>query len=409
MSQQQVSVMSLIALTLLGSGALAGSLDSPAAPSDAGSAMYTLEDIYNRLNDGTAGAKRAGAFTEPPAPPGSSGHTLDEVMARAPATNAGAATAEDVLTGGVYWGLDSGQWGTHTGSMAVAALSDTNDVVQAGYYAATNLTSVDPDLVGANVRSGMIIFGVSGDSNVVDTSSGDATAADILNAKRAWVGGSEVTGTVAVLTFSDSAPAVSAGYYAATNLAQVDGDLATANIATNVTILGITGALSENGGAYHCPYPAMLPMTGQTSSYRAEDDGDLRKGVPWPSPRFTDHGDGTVTDNLTGLMWTQNADIWGNVTWNSAVDNCAGYSLAGHSDWRLPNVCELKSLLDYSQYDDALPSGHPFYDVQGIVWSSTTVGWGGGSWAVMVSFQTGSSSASSKTSGFRVWPVRGGE
>jgi hypothetical protein len=41
---------------------LAGSLDSPAAPTAAGSAMFTLEDIYNRLNDGTAGSKRTGAF-----------------------------------------------------------------------------------------------------------------------------------------------------------------------------------------------------------------------------------------------------------------------------------------------------------------------------------------------------------
>ena len=33
------------------------------------------------------------------------------------------------------------------------------------------------------------------------------------------------------------------------------------------------------------------------------DDGLLRAGIEWPAPRFTDNGDGTVTDSLTGLMW----------------------------------------------------------------------------------------------------------
>jgi len=59
-----------------------------------------------------------------------------------------------------------------------------------------------------------------------------------------------------------------------------------------------------------------LPQTGQTTSYLPGDDGDLQMGVPWPIPRFIDHGDGTITDRLTGLMWTQNAQqIPGTMTW----------------------------------------------------------------------------------------------
>ncbi|MCW9078616.1 MAG: hypothetical protein OQK74_05525, partial [Gammaproteobacteria bacterium] len=45
--------------------------------------------------------------------------------------------------------------------------------------------------------------------------------------------------------------------------------------------------------------PAPVAKTGQTSSWAPGDDGDLEKGVAWPSPRFTDNLDGTVTDNLT--------------------------------------------------------------------------------------------------------------
>ncbi len=75
----------IIALTLA-FVAVAGDTDSPAAPSNPASAMYHLEDIYNRLDTGAAGAKRAGAFEEPTAgdfaagAPGDSGPTLDDVM-----------------------------------------------------------------------------------------------------------------------------------------------------------------------------------------------------------------------------------------------------------------------------------------------------------------------------------------
>jgi len=48
--------------------------------------------------------------------------------------------------------------------------------------------------------------------------------------------------------------------------------------------------------------PAPVPRTGQTWTYAPGDDADLLKGVEWPVPRFTDNGDGTVKDNLTGLI-----------------------------------------------------------------------------------------------------------
>jgi hypothetical protein len=115
-----------------------------------------------------------------------------------------------------------------------------------------------------------------------------------------------------------------------------------------------------------------VTKTGQTTSYAAGDDGDLEKGVAWPDPRFTDHGDGTVTDNLTGLIWLKNANCFGRRTWNQALSECNNLangscgltdgSSAG--DWRLPNVRELQSLVDYSRYDPALPAGHPFSNVQ---------------------------------------------
>jgi hypothetical protein len=132
--------------------------------------------------------------------------------------------------------------------------------------------------------------------------------------------------------------------------------------------------------------------------------------VAWPNPRFTDHGNGTVTDNLTGLMWTKNANIWGGVTWNTAVDNCEGYSLAGYSDWRLPNVQELQSLMDYGRSNPALPSGHPF---AGVVspngnWSGTTRAEAPtDAWYVRLG--NGLIYNAAKTTLLFVWAVRGGQ
>lgn len=112
-----------------------------------------------------------------------------------------------------------------------------------------------------------------------------------------------------------------------------------------------------------------LPRTGQTDCWDelgnvvscagTGQDGDLLKGIPWPSPRFLDNLDGTLTDNLTGLVWLQNADCFGEVPWQQALNHAkslkdgdcglADGSLSGH--WRLPNRKELQSILDQNASD----------------------------------------------------------
>ncbi|KJR44043.1 protein of unknown function DUF1566, partial [Candidatus Magnetoovum chiemensis] len=107
-----------------------------------------------------------------------------------------------------------------------------------------------------------------------------------------------------------------------------------------------------------------LPKTGQETSYHEDDDGDLEKGISWPEPRFTDNGDGTVTDGLTGLMWLKDGSCLGTRTWDNALDtaydfnanansySCAGYN-AQYTDWRLPNVKELESLINLEADNNA--------------------------------------------------------
>jgi hypothetical protein len=130
---------------------------------------------------------------------------------------------------------------------------------------------------------------------------------------------------------------------------------------------------------------APAPKTGLKVSYVPRDDGELQKGVPWPDPRFTDHNDGTVTDNLTGLVWMKNASDdggigFGSLSWEDACAACntlkhGDYGLADSSvagDWRLPNLRELQSLVDYGATFPALPANHPFAGARGYhFWSST--------------------------------------
>jgi len=110
--------------------------------------------------------------------------------------------------------------------------------------------------------------------------------------------------------------------------------------------------------------------TGQASCYdssgsavacvRTGQDGELQQGL---ARSYTDNGDGTITDNRTGLMWEKLADDgsihnWTNTyTWDAAFGKVAALnsaSFAGHTDWRLPNVNELQSLVNYGSYNPAV-------------------------------------------------------
>jgi len=177
-------------------------------------------------------------------------------------------------------------------------------------------------------------------------------------------------------------------------------------------------------------FPAMLwagavqlPQTGQTTCYDASgavisctgtgQDGEIQAGAAWPNPRFTDNGNQTVTDNMTGLAWSKDANTAGATkTWQEALDyiktlNSNNY--LGHNDWRLPNRNELASLMDISRYNPALTSGYPFANVQSDhYWSSSTnANYTNSAW--IADIVTGYVSSNDKTSSCDVWPVRGGK
>jgi len=153
-----------------------------------------------------------------------------------------------------------------------------------------------------------------------------------------------------------------------------------------------------------------LPVTGQTEVHTTNDDGSYQTGNDVPSTRFLDNGDGTVTDNMTGLMWVKSPDSTTR-TWANALTYCEGLDSASHTDWRLPTVSELETLTNYSQNAPATwLNGQGFSNVQSsYYWSSTTYAPGAGyAWSVVYMYN-GYVNIYAKTNYNYVWPVRSGQ
>ena len=176
-----------------------------------------------------------------------------------------------------------------------------------------------------------------------------------------------------------------------------------------------------------------VARTGQTTSYGVGSDGNLRIGGVWPSPRFklaAEDGIGTncVIDNLTGLMWTRNANLANSkMSWSDALVYCAslndGVGTYGYKDWRLPNLNELRSLVALQWGNPALcnatgtakhTNGNPFFDLKSAgseyYWSSSSYMISPTDKAWPVSFYSGDSYPHNfglKTVLYYVWPVRG--
>ncbi|MBI3246257.1 MAG: DUF1566 domain-containing protein [Deltaproteobacteria bacterium] len=152
------------------------------------------------------------------------------------------------------------------------------------------------------------------------------------------------------------------------------------------------------------------------------DDGTVQAGA---TLSYTDNGDGTVTDNNTGLMWEKKDNsgglhdkdnlyrwsgygsqetIW---DWLEDVNAEGGTGYAGHNDWRIHNIKELQSIVDYS----ILPPGPTIAPIFGptvlsYYWSSISTGFSTLAWLMYVS--NGYVSASGKNYPFFVRAVRGG-
>jgi hypothetical protein len=200
---------------------------------------------------------------------------------------------------------------------------------------------------------------------------------------------------------------------------------------------------SDDGICSQCGQQ-QLPASGQTTSYGPGSDGDVRAGA---ALSYTDNGDGTITDNNTGLMWEKKDDsggihdmnnfyTWGMTSVPYTMNGTMVTDLlatlnrapcfAGHCDWRIPNVKELQSIVDYEIRYPGPTANAAFHNAAACTgctdvtlarcsctaasayWSSTTSG-NGPNLAWFVDFSTGRPGYGGSKGGYAaVRAVRGG-
>ena len=349
-----------------------GTLDQAASPTGAGPAgkMYSLRGMYDRLYSGTTAVKGSG-FTEPTAAP------ADGVMY----------TLNNILDG---FNTDA------------TACSGT---------------------LAANVLAGKTFFATSGTTRgtnwgpVAGTMT-DRTGTDVASIAQVAAGG--INYFTAAAGYYDGTARVSATNVLVAALAPA---LTTGNIVSGITIFGVTGTFLPTAG---------IPKTGQTTSYLNYDDGYYKKGTPASGAKYATPVSNTVLDNGTGLTWVQDPFAIGTVggyDWSSGGANVGKFSLAnallavtalnagagygGYTDWRVPNIKELQSIVNYGNVSPAIGEttgggAAPFTNTQSYhYWSSTTYAASTG-YAWNVDFYDGLVKYDGKTNAYYVRPVRGG-
>lgn len=184
------------------------------------------------------------------------------------------------------------------------------------------------------------------------------------------------------------------------------------------------------------PPQGKAPKTGQTTCYDTAgiviacagtgQDGETQKGL---ARSFTDNGDGTITDNNSGLIWEKLSDDdsihdkdttydWANA-FASKVATLNGASFAGYNDWRVPSIAELETLRNFGAVS---PSAYSAFNTgcvaactvltcsctqSNFYWSSTAYQ-GNPSAAFIVTFSAGGTDAILKTGSRYVRAVRAG-
>ncbi|HAT71681.1 MAG TPA: hypothetical protein DCS63_02565 [Elusimicrobia bacterium] len=263
----------------------------------------------------------------------------------------GATAAEGDIVSGKTAGVNGAMI---TGTLTTQTLNPANDTVNEGVYAATTLHAVDADLAAGNIAVSTIIFGITG----TYTGDADATAADILNPKTAYVSGVKLTGSITTQSLSAGSNNVAAGGYVGTTLSEVDADLAAGNIKSGTAIFGITGTLTTAppapgvGGTWLLvPGNSSLgTMDFYVQKYEAKNVSSLPtsqpSGFPWVSITQTEAknrcealGPGyhlltmqeaqTISRNIEAIGWNWDSGSVGTGgMWRGHTDNSPANSLA---------------------------------------------------------------------------------
>jgi hypothetical protein len=254
----------------------------------------------------------------------------------------------------------------------------------------------DTDLTAGNIKSGVEIFGATG---TVIEATGAAAASQVLSGQT--FSNSSAAGLTGTMPDNDGDNAsepqsaesglvkltAPSGFYdgsdtvtaTASQIAALEADLVSENIKEGITIFGVSG----------------------TWGYFSA-----------PSPRFTDNYNGTITDNLTRLVWMKKLDCFGRTLlmenlydgtpWSNSCDLSDG---SESGDWRDPTIKEVMSLADFGQ-SPRLPIGHPFTNVSNSWLLTSDVRYTGGP---NLKFDLGQGLVDYLYSAQIRWPVRSAE
>lgn len=188
-------------------------------------------------------------------------------------------------------------------------------------------------------------------------------------------------------------------------------------ILLGTTYMGVSGVAPISGG---------LPKTGQTQCWDTigtlipcagtGQDGEYQKGFPIGGARFTDNGNNTITDRGTGLMWKKcsegqsGADCSGGsiitTSWAEGLSICEADTTAGFTDWRLPNINELFSLVAMVTIDPSIDTTFFPNTIADFYWSSTTFTHTDNSQAEFIAFDDGVVSEDNKIAPYYTRCVR---
>ncbi len=164
----------------------------------------------------------------------------------------------------------------------------------------------------------------------------------------------------------------------------IDGQIASSTLYVSTTMGVVETMFGFNfidGRIKGYPTTSSVPEDGQAKHYYILY---VRGNSVYGTNQFVDNGNGTITDNATGLMWMQN-DNGSDLLWKDALSYAENLTFAGYSDWRLPDVKELQSIVDYDRSPATTSSAaiDPIFNCTSITneggvadfpwyWSSTT-------------------------------------
>ncbi|MFI3276043.1 DUF1566 domain-containing protein [Vibrio sp.] len=124
--------------------------------------------------------------------------------------------------------------------------------------------------------------------------------------------------------------------------------------------------------AWHVGFPDGHIMGQHTASTKLTRCVRADNGAAYHNMRYVDNQDGTVTEQITNRMWQQNIDYQRRDWWGS-IEYCEKLNFAGYDDWRLPNIKELVSIVNYNKTSPSIDEEFfPNTPVKHFFWSSTS-------------------------------------